>query len=64
VIGLFQFLNRDALGYPHHGEAARVTVKSLNLGPLGTFPIGPHMNGFIYGGPLSLLITLVLLPGS
>lgn len=60
VIGLLQFLNRGALGYPHHGEAARVPVESLNLGPLGTFPIGPHVNGFTYGGPLAVLITLVL----
>jgi hypothetical protein len=60
IIGSLQFLNRGALGYPHHGEAARVPVESLNLGPIGTFPIGPHVNGFAYGGPLTVLITLVL----
>jgi hypothetical protein len=60
MIGLLQFLNRRALGYPHHGEAARLPVESLDLGLLGTFPIGPHVNGFTYGGPLAVLITLFL----
>ncbi|MFD1513943.1 O-antigen ligase family protein [Halomarina rubra] len=60
IVGLLQFVNGGPLGFPHHGEAARTASEYLTLGPLGSFPIGPHINGFAFGGPIAVLITLAV----
>lgn len=60
AIALLQLLTGGPLGFPQHGEAQGQPVGTLGLGPLGELPIGPHVGGFAYGGPFSVLVTLAV----
>jgi hypothetical protein len=60
LFGILQFLNGEMLGFPHLGEANRVAVGTISLGPLGIYSIGAFVNGLTYGGALSVLIALTL----
>jgi len=58
LLGVLQFFNGGSLGFPHLGESGRKAVGTISLPLLGTNPIGPFVNGFTYGGPLAVLITI------
>lgn len=58
VIGLVEFIKGFSFGLSGAIDGVAV-VGQLSLGPLGTYPVGPYVNGFVGSSALGSLLAMV-----
>jgi hypothetical protein len=57
AVGLVEFLTTTSIG-PAGGRGGVAIVERLSLGPLGTYPAGPYVSGFVGSGALGSLLPV------